>query len=404
MRALIKKIRQLLKDKRFRKIWYRGVSSTAAVVVFITTYALVLPAITMESEASCGIPAHQHSTDCYEEQLICDLEESDDHHHTDDCYTVTKELTCTTPEHQHDESCFDENGNLTCSQAEHTHDSTCYEEHRELTCGLEESEGHHHDSSCYKQVLTCGLEAHIHSVECYKEDSKAVTASTSIQASDDFDGAVAATAASTSVPADVYDFENASNGSNSSAAGTTSKMTTDDADQTDAFGATNTSNAFDENSSTAELSSAAATTGVLPEPVEQEDLSEGYVPTLDPVNMDQVLDKHTGFYYYHAEEGEELPASSTEITSWKKVDDNTELAPTDLVKAYFAYTIPAGTLNETNQVARYRLPSNLHLTDDQIIAINQQENGIAASYIDYDTLQILDTDNYHKYLGAEAKV
>lgn len=402
MRALIKKIRQLLKDKRFRKIWYRGVSSTAAVVVFITTYALVLPAITMESEASCGIPAHQHSTDCYEEQLICGLEESDGHHHTDDCYTVTKELKCTIPEHQHDETCFDEDGNLTCSQAEHTHDSTCYEEHRELTCGLEESEGHHHDSSCYKQVLTCGLEAHIHSVECYKEDSKAVTASTSIQASDDFDGAVAATAAFTSVTAETYEPENASNGSNSSAACTASKMTTDDADSTDAFEAANASTAFDENSSTAELSSAAATTGVLPEPVEQEDLSEGYVPTLDPVNMDQVLDKHTGFYYYHAGEGEELPASSTEITSWKKVDDNTELAPTDLVKAYFAYTIPAGTLNETNQVARYRLPSNLHLTDDQIIAINQQENGIAASYIDYDTLQILDTDNYHKYLGAEA--
>lgn len=402
MRALIKKIRQLLKDKRFRKIWYRGISATAAIVVFVTTYALVLPAITMESEASCGIPAHQHSTDCYEEQLICGLEESEGHHHTDDCYTVTKELTCTTPEHQHDETCFDEDGNLTCTQTEHTHGDTCYEEHRELTCTMKESEGHHHDSSCYKQVLTCGLEAHIHSVECYKEDSKAVTASTSIQASDDFDGAVAATAASTSVPAETYEPENASNGSNSSAAGTTSKMTTDDADSTDAFEAANASTAFDENSSTAELSSAAATTGVLPEPVEQEDLSEGYVPTLDPVNMDQVLDKHTGFYYYHAGEGEELPASSTEITSWKKVDDNTELAPTDLVKAYFAYTIPAGTLNETNQVARYRLPSNLHLTDDQIIAINQQENGIAASYIEYDTLQILDTDNYHKYLGAEA--
>ena len=131
-------------------------------------------------------------------------------------------------------------------------------------------------------------------------------------------------------------------------------------------------------------------------------MSEGYVPTLDPVNMDQVLDKHTGFYYYHAGEGEELPASSTEITSWKKVDDNTELAPTDLVKAYFAYTIPAGTLNETNQVARYRLPSNLHLTDDQIIAINQQENGIASQFINYDTLEITDSEKYDLYRGAEA--
>lgn len=442
MRALIKKIRQLLKDKRFRKIWYRGVSSTAAIVVFITTYALVLPAITMESEASCGIPAHQHSTDCYEEQLICGLEESEGHHHTDDCYTVTKKLTCTIPEHQHDESCFDENGNLTCSQAEHTHDDTCCEEHRELTCGLEESDGHHHDSSCYKQVLTCGLEAHIHSPECYKEDSNAVTASTSAPASEDSATAVAATAASTSVPVEIDDSDNSSDESNtyssssdafseksdtsfdaadtsdksditdtndttdpSEADSVEDKTDNDDAGQTMTFEESDPASPAsdsDEPNPESESSSTAATTDVLPEPVEQENLSDGYVPTLNPVNMDQILDRQTGFYYYHAEEGQDLPASSAEITSWKKVEDNTELASADLVKAYFAYTIPAGTLNETNQIARYRLPANLHLTDDQIMAINQQENGIAASYIDYDTLQILDTDNYHKHLGAEA--
>ena len=398
MRELLRRIRKLLKDKRFRRLWYRGISTVAAIVVFFTTYALVLPAITMESEAHCGIPAHQHTSDCYEEELICGQEESDGHHHTDECYAVSKELTCTTPEHQHDESCFDEDGNLTCTQIEHAHDDTCYEEHRELTCTLEESEGHHHDSSCYKQVLTCGLEAHIHSTECYKEDSSAVTASTSIQASDNFDNTIATTAASTSVSAEIYDGENASNGSGT---GDTTHPAAD-ATQTNTFEKIDAADDFAADSATAESSSTAATTDVLPEPVEQETLSEGYVPTLDPVNMDQVLDKYTGFYYYHAEEGEDLPASSTEITSWKKVDDNTELAPTDLVKAYFAYTIPAGSLNETNQVARYRLPSNLHLTDDQIIAINQQENGVAAAYIDYDTLQILDTDNYHKYLGAEA--
>ena len=442
MRALIKKIRQLLKDRRFRKIWYRGISATAAVVVFITTYALVLPAITMETEAKCGIPAHQHTTECYEEQLICGQEESDGHHHTDDCYTVTKELTCEIPEHKHDKSCFDEEGNLTCSQDEHSHSATCYEEHRELTCGLEESDGHHHDSSCYKQVLTCGLEAHIHSAECYKEDSKAVTASTSTPASEDSGTAVAAAAASTSVPVKIDDPEYSSDASESysmssdtfsdtsdifpDAADTSDKaditdtndtvetseadsaedMTdNDNTEQTSVFDETSPASPesdSDESNAEAENASIAATTDVLPEPVEQENLSDGYVPTLDPVNMNQVLDRQTGFYYYHAEEGEDLPASSAEITSWKKVEDNTELAPADLVKAYFAYTIPAGTLNETNQVARYRLPANLHLTDDQIMAINQHENGISASYIDYDTLEILDSDNYHKYLGAEA--
>ena len=442
MRALIKKIRQLLKDRRFRKIWYRGISATAAVVVFITTYALVLPAITMETEAKCGIPAHQHTTECYEEQLICGQEESDGHRHTDDCYKVTQELTCEIPEHTHDESCFDENGNLTCRQDEHSHGGTCYEEHRELTCGLEESEGHHHDSSCYKQVLTCGLEAHIHSPECYKEDSKAVTASTSTPASEDSGTAVAATAASTSVPVKIDDPEDSSDTSESYSASSdtfsdTSDISPDAADTSDKFDITDINNmddtteadssedmtdnenaeqtsTFDEASpespvsdsddsiAESENSSTAATIGVLPEPIEQEKLSEGYVPTLDSVNMEQVLDRQTGFYYYHAEEGEDLPASSAEITSWKKVEDDTELAPADLVKAYFAYTIPAGTINETNQVARYRLPSNLHLTDEQILAINQTVNGVAAAYVDQDTLQVNDTDNYYKYLGAES--
>lgn len=439
MKALLQKIKQLLKDKRFRKIWYRGVSTIAAIVVFITTYALVLPAITMESEASCGVPAHQHSSDCYEEQLICDKEESDGHHHTDDCYTTTRELTCELPEHKHDESCRDEEGNLTCRLSEHTHEDGCYEEHKELTCTLQESDGHHHDSSCYEQVLTCGLEAHIHSTECYKEESLAVAASTSATAT------TAATAATASAGEEAFhdspDAVNAASVSDSDEtafektelSGTASNQDADPEKSLDTSepAGTDMTNGSDHNIETnnsedtdtengekaepadnAEITDAAtaATTGVLPEPVEQEELSDGYVPTLDPINMEQVLDRHTGFYYYHADEttdyvdgkASETLESSADITAWKKVNDDTKLAPTDLIKAYFAYTIPAGRLNETNQVARYRLPSNIHLTDDQIIAINQAVNGVAAAYVDQDTLQVTDADNYNKYLGAEA--
>ena len=439
MKALLRKIKQLLKDKRFRKIWYRGVSTIAAIVVFITTYALVLPAITMESEASCGVPAHQHSSDCYEEQLICDKEESDGHHHTDDCYTTTRELTCELPEHKHDESCRDEEGNLTCRLSEHTHEDGCYEEHKELTCTLQESDGHHHDSSCYEQVLTCGREAHIHSTECYKEESLAVAASTSATATT---AATAATAsAGEEATHDSPDAVNAASASdsdetafeNTELSGTASNQDAEPEKSLDTSepAGTDMTNGSDHNTETnntedtdtengekaepadnAEITDAAtaATTGVLPEPVEQEELSDGYVPTLDPINMEQVLDRHTGFYYYHADEttdsvdgkASETLENSADITAWKKVNDDTKLAPTDLIKAYFAYTVPAGQLNETNQVARYRLPSNIHLTDDQIIAINQNVNGVAAAYVDQDTLQVTDADNYNKYLGAEA--
>ena len=43
-------------------------------------------------------------------------------------------------------------------------------------CDLEESEGHSHTDACYEKVLVCGKESHIHSTECYKEDSSAVAA------------------------------------------------------------------------------------------------------------------------------------------------------------------------------------------------------------------------------------
>ena len=129
-----------------------------------------------------------------------------------------------------------------------------------------------------------------------------------------------------------------------------------------------------------------AATDVLAEPVEAEKLSAGYVPQLDSIDFGSVLNKHTDFYYFHAEEGQEIPATSAEVTDWKKVKNglfgSTKLETDDLVKAYFSYTIPAGALNETNQVARYRLPSNIHLTDDQITAINGTENGMTAIYAD----------------------
>lgn len=157
MKALLKKITKILKSKKIRKVWYRAVSIIAAVVVFVTTYVLILPAITLESSAAvCGLEAHQHSDDCYEDKLVCGEEESEGHHHDDECYTVSRELVCGIEEHRHDDACFDEDGNLVCQEQEHAHTEDCYQEDRELTCRKAESEGHHHNSSCYERVLVCG--------------------------------------------------------------------------------------------------------------------------------------------------------------------------------------------------------------------------------------------------------
>ncbi|MGM9682721.1 MAG: hypothetical protein ACI3XQ_03895, partial [Eubacteriales bacterium] len=54
-----------IKSRQRKRRWYRVVTCLAAVVVFCTVYALILPAITMEQEGQCEIPEHTHDISCY---------------------------------------------------------------------------------------------------------------------------------------------------------------------------------------------------------------------------------------------------------------------------------------------------------------------------------------------------
>ena len=105
MKTLINRVYEKLRSRQNRRLLTRFVSITAAVVVFITTYALVLPAITMEEEALCGIHAHQHDDTCYERVLVCGMEESEDHEHTEDCYEEV--LICGLEAHTHSAACYE---------------------------------------------------------------------------------------------------------------------------------------------------------------------------------------------------------------------------------------------------------------------------------------------------------
>ena len=91
-----------------RRVWKKAVSILSCIVVFVTTYMLLLPAITMEKTAICGIEAHQHDESCWETEtkLTCGLDEEDGHQHTDDCFTTTRKLICTLEQHTHSEQCF----------------------------------------------------------------------------------------------------------------------------------------------------------------------------------------------------------------------------------------------------------------------------------------------------------
>ena len=79
MKDSLNKVRETLRKKKTRKILARYISILSAVIVFITTYALILPAITLELKASCGIEEHQHSAKngCYDDEgnLVCELTE-----------------------------------------------------------------------------------------------------------------------------------------------------------------------------------------------------------------------------------------------------------------------------------------------------------------------------------------
>ncbi|MDO4803268.1 MAG: SpaA isopeptide-forming pilin-related protein [Lachnospiraceae bacterium] len=66
--------------------WKRVAKLLAVIIVFCTTYALILPAITMTSQdAKCGYEEHVHEGECFDAEgnLICPLAE---HEHTLACY------------------------------------------------------------------------------------------------------------------------------------------------------------------------------------------------------------------------------------------------------------------------------------------------------------------------------
>ena len=177
----LKSIDGYVKQRRQIKRWQKIVTCLAAVVVFVTTYALILPAITMEDETFCGYEDHQHSAEngCYEQKLICQLSEGDAHVHTSECYTKEKTLICgltERPSHTHTDNCIQTELILICEDAssEHEHSDECYQEIQTYLCGQEESSGHTHNDTCYEtmDILTCERledEPHAHTEECYEQ-------------------------------------------------------------------------------------------------------------------------------------------------------------------------------------------------------------------------------------------
>ena len=153
--SLPKKIQSYMEEhSRFRR-WSKLVTILACVVVFCTTYALILPAVTMTSETYCGKEAHTHNEECYERELICTLGSDEDiHEHTDACYEPQLVLACGQeegPEHTHTTDCYRMESVLVCTEGE----------------GASGAGTHQHRDTCYKETLICGKEEHQHTLLCY---------------------------------------------------------------------------------------------------------------------------------------------------------------------------------------------------------------------------------------------
>ncbi len=156
------KLEKLVSQHKNNAVLKKTFVTLACLVVFITTYMLILPALTLETELICKKEEHTHSSSCYgsNKTLICGQEEYDGHKHSSECYTTNVDLVCGKEESE-----------------DHKHDDSCYKETKELTCKTEESEGHHHSDSCYKEetFLKCDKAEHTHGDSCYKVKEEATT-------------------------------------------------------------------------------------------------------------------------------------------------------------------------------------------------------------------------------------
>ena len=176
-----------IENRKKKTVGRRVFSFLAAIVVFCTTYALILPAITLEKQdkvLDCPYKVHEHDKDCYNKdgELICGKADYVVHVHNEDCYDSDGNLVCTLPEiepHEHTEDCFLEEEVLTCTKEEsegHIHSNDCYSlERGELIC-TESTQAHQHDDSCYAwtQAYVCGQveteDGHQHTDACIGEE------------------------------------------------------------------------------------------------------------------------------------------------------------------------------------------------------------------------------------------
>ena len=139
------KMNRLSQTTKYRKKFLRAaLCGTLAVSLCVSA-----PTSWAGAEEVLLTEEHVHDESCYSTgvHLVCGLQETPGHRHTDACWAnVRGELKCTdnTGSHVHTDECYNWSRELVCGMREgegaHTHTEECYEPERVLICGLEGSE------------------------------------------------------------------------------------------------------------------------------------------------------------------------------------------------------------------------------------------------------------------------
>ena len=205
---VLPEVEKYMKQSKKRRTWTKIVSVLACVVVFCTTYALILPAITQENKVTCTLAEHKHDENCYKtivtEKLICTKPEIIYHEHTDECYEIVEtaaqagndqasdsaaetaseeesvDVTEIIADGQGEESGVMEDSEMaqgtSAIETEELGDETSTEVTTEkiLVCTKPEKEVHEHTETCYEKIeseptLSCELQEHVHGLACYAD-------------------------------------------------------------------------------------------------------------------------------------------------------------------------------------------------------------------------------------------
>ena len=128
---------------KLRKRRQQILTFLASVVVFVTTYVMIIPAITWERTLICELDEHTHCAECYDSrhQLICGY---DEHIHNDSCFDAPPAAEsiylCRKTEHTHKADCYFSDGKLKCTLDEHIHSEKCLEPAEKQEISYEDTE------------------------------------------------------------------------------------------------------------------------------------------------------------------------------------------------------------------------------------------------------------------------